>query len=77
MEQKDMEPQKGSLIVGRIKGMPGNFIMFLVNVREGHIMEVSAALPEDSLRKLLASNYGETTAQIERRIQLAKAHPEI
>jgi len=53
------------------------FIMLLVSIQKGHILESSTELTEDELRTALAENYGESESQIEIRIGLAKAHPGI
>ena len=68
--------ERGTLIVGRVKGMEGKFIMLLVSTEKGHILESSDDLTEDELRTALAENYGESKAQIEARLKLAKDHPE-
>ncbi len=65
------------MIVGRVKGMEGKFIIVLVSTEKGHILESSDALTEDELRTALAKNYGESEDQIEARLKLAKDRPGI
>jgi hypothetical protein len=65
----------GTLTVERLKGSPGKFIVLLVNTQEGHILESSNPLTEDEVREVPASNYGESSSQIEARIRQASANP--
>jgi hypothetical protein len=67
----------GTLVVGRLTGRPGKFIVMLVNAQMGKILETSVELTEEEVRKLLADNYGESAAQIEMRIQQANTSPEV
>jgi len=67
----------GTLIVARVNGKEGKFIMLLVSVQKGHVLESSRELTEDKLRAALAENHGESETQIEERIKLAKNHPGI
>jgi hypothetical protein len=69
--------ETGTLIVGLSKDKEDKFVMFLVNIQKGHILESSRELTEAELRTALAENYGESESQIETRIGLAKTHPGI
>ena len=77
MQEDWVVMETGTLIVGRIKGKEDKFLMLLVSLQKGHILESSRELTEDELRTALAENYGESESQIEVRIELAKAHPGI
>ena len=67
----------GTLAVPRIKGSEGFLMVLLVDVRAGCILESSRGLTEPGVRKLLADKYGKPESQIEKRLELAKNHPEI
>jgi len=66
-----------SLVVARAKGSAGLFIVLLVDVHAGCILESSHGLSEPEIRKVLAESYGQTDAQIRTRLELAKSHDEI
>jgi hypothetical protein len=72
-----MGDETGTLVVGRIKGRPGKYIVLLVSIQKGHMLESSRELTEEKLRELLAENYGESETQVQARIDLANASPEI
>jgi hypothetical protein len=67
----------GTLIVARINGKENQFVILLVSIQKGCILESSTALTEDDLRVALAKNSDETHAQIDERIALARAQPGI
>ena len=69
--------ETGGLVVARIKGSEGVFMVLLVDSRAGCVLESSGALSEPEVRKLLAANYHESESEIEARLALARSHPEI
>jgi hypothetical protein len=69
------EMDKGALAVGRVAGQRDRYVMYLVNIEKGRILESSKYLTETELREILTESYGESDKEIESRIALAKAHP--
>jgi hypothetical protein len=69
------EMGKGALAVGRVVGHEDEYVMYLVSLEKGRILESSKHLTEDELREILTESYGESDTEIEGRIALAKAHP--
>jgi hypothetical protein len=69
------EMDKGALAVGRVIGHEDEYVMYLVSLEKGRILESSKHLTEDELREILTESYGESETEIEGRIALAKAHP--
>ena len=69
------EMDKGALAVGRVVGHEDEYVMYLVCLEKGRILESSKHLTEDELREILTESYGESDTEIESRIALAKAHP--
>jgi hypothetical protein len=69
--------ETGTLVVGRIKGSEGLFVLLLVDVRAGCVLESPPRLSEAEVRKMLADKYGESESQIKTRLELARRHPEI
>ena len=69
--------ETGGLVVARIKGSEGLFIVLLVDVQAGCVLESSGELSEPEVRKLLAANYRESESEIEARLELARRYPEI
>jgi hypothetical protein len=69
------EMDNGALAVGRVADQRDKYVMYLVNVEKGRILESSKYLTEAELREILTESYGESDADIEHRIALAKAHP--
>lgn len=68
---------KGRLIVGRVNGKDDAFIILLVSIQKGHILESSRELTEGELRIALDEKYDESENEIEARIKRAKTHPGI